>query len=130
MELYTGRLIENRSVDWRVPLSGSRPYYYNNVCTLNKMVLTRVPLTYTFGRHNVVGPSFRYNACQRECMDAGLVGVHVKCLSSDGWDASMDDAFRYQMGKTHDMQSYIHKRCRPKQASLLLLPQWVSRRLE
>lgn len=98
--------------------------YYKNVCTLNKMVLSRVPIKFTFGQHHLKSEFFTYRACQKECLDIDLAILHTKCVTSLGWTEQMSDSFRVQMGRTRNMTRYIMNRCMPK-TPLLPIPAWV-----
>lgn len=124
MELYASSSIRPTPVDWTQPLRPQLGLYYNNVCMLNKMVLSRVPVRFTFGTHRLRSASFVYAACQQECVDPDLVILHTKCVTSAGWGDHMSDSFRRATGRTSNMTDYIRKRCRPKRP-LLPLPEWV-----
>ena len=86
---------------------------------LSQMVLTRVPLEYTFGQHSLVAEGFSYDAVQvcrghhsMSCADPGLVNMHIKCVTSRGWGDNMRGSFRTQfMHGSEDMNDYILRRC-------------------
>lgn len=125
MELYSSVVIKPSAIDWNRPLTSQKTLYYNNVCSLNKMVLSRVPLQFTFGQHHLESKLFTYKACQNQCVDKNLVIIHTKCVTSLGWTDKMRDSFRIQMGHTTNMTKYIMNRCMPKKP-LIPIPAWIS----
>ena len=102
---------------------------------LSQMVLTRVPLEYTFGQHSLVAEGFSYDAVQvcrghhsMSCADPGLVNMHIKCVTSRGWGDNMRGSFRTQfMHGSEDMNDYILRRCSEKTGSRRPLPEWIAR---
>lgn len=125
MELHTSVAIKPTQIDWSRPLTTQIELYYNNVCTLNKMVLSRIPIQFTFGQHHLKSKYFTYRACQKECLDDNLIILHTKCVTSLGWIENMSDSFRVSMGRTKNMTKYILNRCMPR-TPLIPIPTWIS----
>ena len=83
-------------------------------CGMNKAVLTRAHIEYTFGTHDISRP-VRYTACGSKDVnrvrDPRWFNVHIKCADPSLWTQSMMDSNRRRFERTNNASVYFQRRC-------------------
>ena len=104
-------------INWSLPLLNQR-IKMARLCGMDKPVLTKIPLHYTFGPHQVSKYSAFSCGSNTRYFRSDLFNIHLKCIDPTLYT---NKTFKQDISK-YSMETYIKKRCYRTQYKICDIP--------